>query len=395
MSDNVLELLRSDIQGKQKLAELVGTEYTTYANLAKHIREHDSSFNLRKPLIDGDSITDKKCCIYEFPTYELVASIFKIAKYANVKIYNEMFGGCGLLARAVDNYNIGSAEFKFSKINCTDGYYEWGTVGYKFYEVGQKCFYDMVTDFDLVPHNIKSDYKKSMFVFSWMPYEYETYIKRFLSTVKPKCLVVIGNHIIMEVPPSYKRIKVHVKQMCYRDNADNIIPDNDSECTSHSYINVFIRTRDDISAEILGAELLLRPFKVSFKTIVGDMKHKDPEKHALYEYMIANPVILPDIFDKMIGAKCGSIPRCVDTIEDLRTYILISETLKTNPAKLINDNTHLRKLTKCMNEYIFCSDDQFEKGVKNGTFPNWLQKESVMNYIIYEHLCDDKNAMFT
>lgn len=395
MSDNIFGLLRSDIHGKQKLTELVGTECTTYARLAKDLEEYDASLNLRQHLISGSSIADKKCCVYEFPTYELVKSIFKIAQYADVKFYNEMFGGSGLLARAVANYNTHNSDFKFSKINCTDGNYAWDTIGYKFYDVGQKCFYDTVTSFNSVPQSVKHDYRKSMFVFSWMPYEHEPHIRRFLSTLKPKCLVVIGDHIINDKPTTYKQIKIHIKQMCYRDNAGNIIHESESDCTSHSYINLFIRTSGDISADIIGTELLLRPFKVSLKTIVEDMKHDDPKKHTLYTYMSANPAILPDIFTKMCDAKITCIPACVKTIEDLHAYILIAETLKINPEKYIADNAHLRKLTHCMNEYMFCSDDQYEKGIKDGTIPDWIQKESVLKYIIYEHLCDEKTVIFT
>jgi hypothetical protein len=347
-----------------------------------------------KHLVNGENLVDKKCSVYEFPTYELVTAIFKIAKYTNVKIYNEMFAGSGLLSRAVDNFNTHQDEFKFSQINCTDGFFEWETIGYKFYDVTQKCFYNIITDFDTVPQNIKNNYKKSMFVFSWMPREYGVHIKRFLTTLKPKCLVVIGNNAPINIPASYKHIKFCVKQMCYRDNPSNILSD-----TSHSYINLFVRSNSELATDILDAKLLAKPFEISLKTIVEDMNYNDIEKNTFYEYMIANPVVIPDIFSKMKRAKLTRIPRCVETIEDFHSYILINDILVQSGryvelSNSIKDNRSLRQLVKCINEYMYCTDDKFEQGVKHGIFPKWLEKELVILYIICEHISNEKNIFF-
>lgn len=399
MGDNVFELLRSGVNGKEKLASVIGTSRTSYHNLVKDIVNFDPTCNLGNILTDGESIADKKCSIYEFPTYELIKAIFKIAEYSGAEQYNEMFGGCGLLARAVSNFNNSQEDgkFKFSTINCTDGFYEWNTSGYKFYDVEHECFYKKVTDYTSLASSSSQNYTQSMFVFSWIPYDGygRDYIKKFLTTLEPKCLIIIGNNYYNStwIPSDYKNIKFSVKQLCNRDNSSNIIPENLGNCTSHSYVNVFIKTQENLPENLLECELLQKPFELSLKTIIEDMKQNDMERVSLYDYLIHNPLMLCDIFNKMNRFKLNSIPKCIETFDDLLNYMhvaqlisseLISSELIENPV--FNNNKHFRQLVKDMNEYIHCSDEQLEKGIRDGTFPEYMKKENALQYIMLEHL---------
>ena len=97
--------------------------------------------------------------------------------------------------------------------------YEWNTLGYKFYDVTKECFYKKVTDYISALSQSNQDYTQTMFVFAWPPYNgYEyTYIRKFLTTLKPKCLIIIGNNYYnnTQAPRYYKNTKFYVNRYLF------------------------------------------------------------------------------------------------------------------------------------------------------------------------------------
>lgn len=383
---NTFRLLRSDTEGKRQLSKLLGTElYTSYDNLIDHIRnisETDDSLKdctLRDILMGNNlSLTDKKSAVYEFPTFELVETLFALGKFAGAKHFNEMFSGTGILSRSIDNYNskVENDEFKFNTITCSDGNFEWNTCGFKFCDVKEQCLYEMMTIGE------QKDYSDTMFVFSWCEHEHIHQIKNFLKYVKPKCLVVVDNndHKNEQIYEDYSYKEFYVKQLCYRDTEMNYSVDNK---TSHSNIGVFIKG-DDIPNTVITDKYKLNNFTITDRTIVEDLMEYNTPQREIYEHILKNQEEISNWLKKMYKYKLFSIPEFITNRDDFIKYIEMCDILKLKIS--IKNKGMFNELSQLIEKYKNCSIETYNEAVNDGIIPRFIPINNVLDYLIAEFI---------
>lgn len=395
---NTLDLLRRDSEGKRKLCDVLGTEvFTSYSNIVDHINSQPNEEYLNTVLL-GDKrseLADRKCRVYEFPTYELVHTLYKIGECTRSKICHEMFAGTGILSRAIMNYGDSSNGYKFKKILCTDGRYEWDTCGYSFCDVDRECFFKLISSVRQADQAKLREYKNSMFIFSWMEHEYVHMVDKFLKYVKPRCLVVIDNSVDKAgmVTPGYSYRQFSVKQLCYRDNKSNFGVERPEDMSSHSNVGVYYRSRYGIMDDTVPEECLLKTdHEITYKSIVEDYRSCNPEQRDACDYILKNPLAIKLVIENMMELSLTSIPTCVKTGEDFRTYLQMANVIGAPLA--IHTKEDLYRLKDVLDRYVNCTAAEFNKGKEDGTFPKWLDRDNIINYLVCEYVAVKKDSIF-
>ena len=390
---NIFYLLRKN--EKEKIKKILGTSIIKYDNLINQLKifqMNNKNITLENILLNNDTDISykKKLSICEFPTYELISFIFIISKHLHISEYEELFSGIGCLSKSIKNYNI-TSDYKFKSIQSIDANYSYNTDGYKYDDnIIKKDILEYIIDYNDFSTQKKEIYQNdTLFLIAWPDISYIFIIKKFLETIKPKCLILIlpYKYNQSQVHDEYKLEYLHLKQLCYRDNKYNYINNN-----SHSLINIFYKKEIDINFDTIDKNMFLNEYKYSNINILKDLCETDNYPNDFFKDFINNEMISKLLVDKLIKFKIKKLPSFIDNILDFNNYINLCDKLKTK-IKFKNNN----KFKICMNLYNIydnCTFEEYKKAQEEGIIPNWVNQYDIVKYIIDEYTEVDKNIIY-
>ena len=382
---NIFSLLRGENSDKKLFGNLIGKKELSKHNIIKYYLERDNKNLSFKDLLLGlnNYEHEKRSAIYELPTFELVLSLFNIAKFFNLKYFNEPFAGTGLLGKAIINHN--EIDNYFEEIIISDGLYQYETCGYSFTEVTENDFLDFSTKSTIRVPELANVYKNNtLFVFSWPKFESENSLLNFLQFVNPICLVLIGDGMKINIPSRYSMKKVYCKQLCYQDN-ENIF--------NHSHLMIIYKNEFQFNENIIEEYLKEEKFEKNYSSIVNDMiSDKKLFKNILSDERDEERIefICKNILKIMMEYDIKKCPEYFEKSEDFYKYLNLCGYYK---CKIRFQS--LEKFKECLifiNKYKNSTIEEFNEAISNGIFPRWLKYDNIDSFIIDQYSINNINT---
>jgi len=226
---------------RHKLPDFL-VSYGSYNNLREMLQQIEAGSNstttdivrsLLLGLVGNES--NKQHALYELPTTELISVISTVCILLNITSVEELCAGQGLLSKMLELNNTSTV------IKATDGFQWIQTFGKQYLDVEKKLLLDYALDAGV------ASWSSKLLVVSWLPEHATDDFLKFITTKKPNNVLLIGEdytpHYVSILQKFnnmnyYKRVKLPVKQICYRDyyTVNKVFPPNSCRSTTNLFI---------------------------------------------------------------------------------------------------------------------------------------------------------------
>lgn len=332
--------------------------YTTYKTLSQIFIEIQNKRNY----VNGNLVTDlllgligpecnKQKAIYELPTFELMATIFSIAVYLDVKAIEEIMAGQGLFGSLFEHYYVKNNGHDIS-FNSTDGICQCETSGNNpYYPIEKKYLIEYLIEKETGDKQIGKD---KIFLALWPNLEISiTQFKEFINRIIPEFFILVGqkdmykDYFKVFKKAKYDELTFTPYQICFKDTitkdgrgSDTNLPD-----ISHSTVTLFTNenikdNKKEINDSICA---LANSFNIkgsepySFRNKGIDETDKYVLKFFSEHQLIPSPVVkdIPDIeikniikylFDLSKHRKPVSIPDYLISLEEFKFWYQLYKT---------------------------------------------------------------------
>ena len=217
--------------------------YVTYDVLFRMFQNMQKKYDYREGNMVSDLLLgligpeyNKQKAVYEIPTYELLATIFAIITYFDIKSVEELMAGQGLFASLFNKFFVNKDKLNF---NASDGQCQCETSAIGPYYPIEKKY---IIEYLLEKKNDKPEEK--VYITLWpSTANKNTYLQEFITKIRPQFFILVGQKDIYKeyfkhfAKEKYREITFIPYQLCYKDTVSNSNSLND---IYHSSVTVFI-----------------------------------------------------------------------------------------------------------------------------------------------------------